>query len=87
MTRRNRNRRTVKRAMTERIATEVRHKIEAAQKVVLDGNPLGEADARTRVRLLRAQKTLDEYGVTAYEEVTQSQKRALRYWRVYATAA
>lgn len=84
MSRRNRNRRTVKRAMTERIATDVRHKIEGAQKIVLTGNSLGDADARTRVRLLRAQHVLDEYGVTVHENVTSSQKRVLRYWRVYA---
>jgi hypothetical protein len=82
--RRNRTRRVVKRAMTRRIATEVRHRIEEAQGIALAGNSLGDADQRTRLRLLRAQAVLDKYGVTMYEKVTQSRHRIARYWRVYA---
>ena len=75
--RRNRNRRTVKRAMTEAKATEVRRKIENAQKVALTTSD--------SYKHLAATDVLDRYGVTVHENVTQSRKRVLRYWRVYAS--
>jgi hypothetical protein len=72
------HRRVVKRAMTRAKATEVRQKIERAQAKV--------RQEQSSVFTFRGdgQATLDRYGVTAYETVTQSRHRIARYWRVYA---
>jgi hypothetical protein len=72
-----RNRRVVKRAMTRRIATDVRQEIEQAQSV---------AQRTTGIEHARAQRVLDRFGVGQRDNITQSQHRVLRYWRVYATA-
>lgn len=78
-------RRVVKRAMTRDKATEVRRQIEDAQRTVLkEPKTALPASVGWRVEQARAQQTLDRYGVTAYETVTQSRHRVLRYWRVYA---
>jgi hypothetical protein len=71
------HRRVVKRAMTRAKATEVRQKIERAQAQV-------RQEQSSVFRTTDAQATLDRYGVTAYETVTQSRHRIARYWRVYA---
>jgi hypothetical protein len=72
-------RRVVKRAMTRAKATEVRRRVESAQRAVRAD--LSTTDAAMRGR---ARETLDRFGVTAYENVTQSRHRVMRFWRVYA---
>lgn len=79
----NGKRRAVKRAMTRDAATAVRSKIEGAQRVMLLPVPVA-SDQRAVLARARAQQTLDAYGVTPYDVITQSRHRIARFWRVYA---
>lgn len=70
-------RRRIKRTIKRDAATAVRRRIEHAQQVAIRTGMSTPEGAR-------AQKVLDEYGVTAYDNITQSRHRFRGWWRVFA---
>lgn len=72
------DRRVVKRTIKRDTATGLRRRIENAQATATRTSGVGTPER------LRAQKVLDEYGVTAYDRVTQSRHRFRGWWRVFA---
>lgn len=73
-----RKRRVVKRALKRETATRVRRRIEQAQSVASRSNGVGTLERA------RAQRILDEYGVSASDNVTQSRHRFRGWWRVFS---
>jgi hypothetical protein len=74
----------IRRTIKRKTATTIRRRIEAAQAKVRAGEP---HPVFSDPEYQRAQRTLEEFGVTQYEDVFQSRKRVFGWWRIYADAA